>query len=371
MYRILNSDYTFISTAEVEAWRKEQGWKFGEEYSYELKTAAHEEDISTALLLAKYSDVMIIGSAPEFYVRKRMEAHSDKITYRYQERIFKRGTWRFLSPRGFLGHINTYYRYPHKNLYMLCASAYTSGDLMLHGCYRGKCYKWGYFPETRYYNLEQLMEKKNNEKIILLWCGRLINWKHPEAALTLAQLLKSAGMDFSLLMIGSGEERTRLEEIIREYELASYVELIGSMTPESVRNCMEQANIFLFTSDYQEGWGAVVNEAMNSGCAVVASHAAGSVPYLIKDGINGMIYKNGDITQLYQKVRQLIMDRQLCEKLGRNAYDTIVQEWNAGTAAERLLCLSEDLQNYGSSSRYQSGPCSRAQVIHNYWFSGS
>jgi hypothetical protein len=37
------------------------------------------------------------------------------------------------------------------------------------------------------------------------------------------------------------------------------------MPPEEVRVHMEQSNIYLFTSDFGEGWGAVLNEAMNSG----------------------------------------------------------------------------------------------------------
>jgi glycosyltransferase involved in cell wall biosynthesis len=40
--------------------------------------------------------------------------------------------------------------------------------------------------------------------------------------------------------------------------------------------------VFIFTSDRNEGWGAVLNEAMGSGCAVVAADLIGSVPYLIE-----------------------------------------------------------------------------------------
>lgn len=51
------------------------------------------------------------------------------------------------------------------------------------------------------------------------------------------------------------------------------------MKASEVRSYMEKADIYLFTSDFNEGWGAVLNESMNSGCAVVASHAIGSVPF--------------------------------------------------------------------------------------------
>ena len=44
-------------------------------------------------------------------------------------------------------------------------------------------------------------------------------------------------------------------------------------------------------SGRKEGWGAVVNEAMSSGCAVVADAEAGSVPYLIENSKDGFIYR--------------------------------------------------------------------------------
>ena len=48
---------------------------------------------------------------------------------------------------------------------------------------------------------------------------------------------------------------------------------MGALKPADVRKEMERADIFLFTSDYKEGWGAVLNEAMNARCAIVAVHS--------------------------------------------------------------------------------------------------
>jgi len=368
MYRILQKDYTFISTGDINVWKKEQGWEFDAIFTYELKANYDREAYHTALRLAKESDVMIFGSAPEEFVKERMLGRQEGITLRYSERVFKRGRWRFLSPRGWMIRRNTYYRYRKHQLYMLCASAYTAGDLLLQGSYLGKCYKWGYFPEMLTYNLEELLLNKAKRQIEILWCGRLIDWKHPEVAIKLAILLKQAGYDFILNLIGSGEKEDMVHTMIVEYKLENYVKLLGAFPPEQVRKQMEKSNLFLSTSDFQEGWGAVINEAMNSACTVVASHAVGAVPYLIQDGSNGYVYKNGDIHSLYRKVTILIEDRKLCEEMGRKAYHTIVNEWNAQIAVKRLFLLIEDLNTKGSSDRYLSGPCSKAKFISNHWF---
>ena len=143
------------------------------------------------------------------------------------------------------------------------------------------------------------------------------------------------------------------------------------MSPDEVRSHMERADIFLFTSDFNEGWGAVLNESMNSGCAVVASHAIGSVPFLIRDGENGLIYQNGNQRQLEERVCRLLDDGEFRRKLAREAYRTISGEWNAECAAERLLLLAGTLMAKGKAQcPFGEGLCSRAAVLPNDWYHG-
>ncbi|MDR9824902.1 glycosyltransferase, partial [Vibrio sp. FNV 38] len=88
------------------------------------------------------------------------------------------------------------------------------------------------------------------------------------------------GKDGSELeMIGEGECRSEIEEMRSRYGLEDILNIRDFIRPEEVRRKMLDADIYLMTSDHQEGWGAVVNEAMNAGCALAASTAAGSVPY--------------------------------------------------------------------------------------------
>lgn len=244
---------------------------------------------------------------------------------------------------------------------LLCASGYAAYDYSLTRTFRGKCYRWGYFPETKRYDIKKLIAQKNPQKI--LWCGRLIDWKHPELAVETAARLRNAGVDFSMDIIGSGAMESELRKQIEDHGLADRVKLLGSMPPQKTREHMERAGILLFTSDRQEGWGAVLNEAMNSGCAVVASSAAGSVPFLLKDGENGFTF-SGDASELLVKTRALLRDPALAARFGEAAYETVSTLWNAETAAKRFLSFSE----YYSVEKklpptYDGGPLSKAPVL--------
>lgn len=369
MASLLGKDFTFVATAPVEQERLSMGWK-QETAVYVLGAYESDEQQKKARELIDAADIAILGSAPDHFIVPRLKAN--KITFKYAERFYKQGlNWKTL-PRAVVGswlHHGRFQKYP---LYMLCASAYTAADAAIFGNYRGRTFRWGYFPLVKKYSPDELMLKKQPEdgRMSILWAGRLIPWKHPEAAIHLAAALKEKGYRFRLSLIGSGVMEPQLRALIQEKKLEDWVVLLGALSPEQVRCHMEQAEIYLFTSDFNEGWGAVLNEAMNSGCAVVASHAIGAVPFLIQDGVNGLVYQNGNQAQLEQRVRLLLEDAPYRRKLGEEACRTMLEEWNADVAANRLLLLCQALlEGQEPSHLFSKGPCSKAPIQKNDWYS--
>ena len=125
---------------------------------------------------------------------------------------------------------------------------------------------------------------------------------------------------------------------------------------------MEKCHIHLFTSNYLEGWGAVVNEGMNSGCAEVVNIEVGAAPFLIKHGVNGLVYKDGSYEDMETQVRFLLDNPMKASKMGMEAYHTIAMEWNEKEAAERLIRFYEGWK-HDSIELPKEGPFSVAPVI--------
>lgn len=356
MDQISDHQFLFLETEDLSDERKQMGWK-------EYKNIPFVKKLKEASNADTKADVVIWGNAPSEAVRNYLE--SDILTFRYSERIYK-SRYNVLKwlPRMFR-FWQKYGRY--SSLYLLCSGAYTYLDYAIHGSFIGKAYKWGYFPETiLYQDVDMLLYKKNRTEI--LWCGRFIEWKHPDDAIVIANMLKQNGYDFTLKFIGTGEMEDQLKDMAAKNNLEDCVCFMGAMSPEQVRENMEKAGIYLFTSDRKEGWGAVLNESMNSGCAVIASHRIGSVPYLVKNGENGIIYRSGDINSLYSKVKFLLDNPERQKSLGKRAYYAITDLWNAQTAAERLMVMTEEIQDHGFCDLYEDGPCSRADLITDGWF---
>ena len=369
MEKLTTGNFTFVATERIPKERLDMGYEdMNSSYPFVLRTYDNPEAEKQAEKLALESDVIITGSAPEKYTQMRIE--EDKITFRYSERVYKKGVWHSLSPRARRNMYLLHARYKDGPLYMLCASAYTAFDYGLHGAYIGKTFKWGYFPEVKVYDVDDLMNRKlsattagwKHPKASILWAGRLIGLKHPDASIKTAYELKKKGHAFQLDIIGNGEMEQQLRNMIDRMGLSDCVNMLGAMSPARVREHMEKADIFLFTSDKNEGWGAVLNESMNSGCAVVASDAIGSVPFLIENGENGVVYHSGNQKELNRAVLTLIENPLLRKKLGAAAYRTLKDTWNAEVAAERLLCLTKALEREQRVCKlYDSGPCSLAE----------
>lgn len=365
MYKELHGQYYFIQTEPMEEERSNMGWKVDEKkYPYLIKSY---EDMEKCIRLINECDVVIIGSAPDEFIRKRIE--KGKLTFRYSERIYKKGQWRAISPRGIYYMYKAHAHAKEKNMYMLCASAYTACDLNLFGYYRHRMLKWGYFPEKKQYDINALLAAKGcDERMEMIWCGRFIEWKHPETVIDLARHLKTkdALEQVHITMIGNGKLRSKYEQVIKEEKLDDNIEIIGPLSPHEVREKMLTASLFLATSDYQEGWGAVVNEAMNSACVVIASHAMGSVPFLIQHEENGLIYKNGDVKDFIRKVEWAMTYHEQRRIMARHAYETIHTVWNAENAAASLIDFAESVLE-GNAIKFQEiGPCSEAEVIQQW-----
>ena len=371
MYALLGGDFMFCQTQAVEQERIAMGWAEGHELPYLVMYGENPEEVQTQIDNCQV--VFFGGTDDESFIQHRLQ--SRKTVIRYSERLYKTGQWKAISPRGLRKKYLDHTRYRKEPVFMLCSGGYVPSDFHIVRAYPDKLLKWGYFPETKHYDVDKLMAGKKPHSI--LWAARMIDWKHPDLPVRVASYLKKKNLPFIMTIIGGGELERQVRALAEELDVMDVVQFAGYQKPENVREYMEKAEIFLVTSDRQEGWGAVVNEAMNSGCAVVANHMIGAVPYLVSHGRDGMIYKDGDVDDLCGLVEQLLQNAELVQRLGRNAYEKITECWNAENAARQLarLCIRQgflqekDFPGIKEASLSaikempQSGPCSVAPVV--------
>lgn len=344
--------FTFVLTEPLDDERIKLGW---EEVTYKNQIKTYDGSVSEIEIykICIESDVAIFGSSPEKFIKLRLQYN--KLTFRYSERIFKK-IKRLLDPRMYYQLYNDNTVFKNKNFYLLCAGGMVAKDFRLVGAFKNKSFKWGYFPEIKSININEHIEKKKNEKIQLLWAGRMIEWKRPNHALRLLAHLIANNIDCHLTMAGNGPLEGEIKNMAKRLSISNNITFVGGIPPETVMKLMYASDVFLFTSNREEGWGVVLNEAMGCGCTIIANKNIGAVPYLLEDGINGIIYDS--IESLFIKGKEIISDRIKQEMMAKNAYLSVSKLWTPEVAANRFVEVSKSLLLNIKSPKYNSGPLS-------------
>lgn len=372
MYNNTNVEFYFIQTMCMDEERINLGWGIDiSTFPYCICSYGSNGEYKKALDLCSSADVLILGGAPNEFVAERVK--NNKLTFYYAERLFRNGLWHMLYPPTFFTVMKRFIIPGNRsNFYMLCASGYTALDCHKIFAFRKKYYRWGHFIDVKHYDsIAQLLaskREKNQKKVSILWAGRFLKLKHPEMVVEVVDRLKQEGYEFELNFIGSGELGDLLKHDVQSRNLSEQVHFLGTMTPHEVRTYMERSEIYLFTSDFQEGWGAVLGEAMASGCAVVTSHGIGATPFLAMHNENALIYETGNVDSLYRNVKKLMDSEELRAKLAMNAINTMQNLWNAKVGAERFYNVAKAILHGDANPEYENGPMSRAELINNNWF---
>lgn len=363
LYKLTNGNYTFVELCPIYDWLLKGGYSDLSTRPYVLQAWKSREDMDKAMKLLYSADVALF-SCPEAWKYEVIRAKTGKLTFDVSERWLKRGWLNLASPR-LLKYFWYYYTvFSRHKVYKLCSSAFACTDHYKLHSFFNKCYKWGYFTKVDAdFAVEASENVSTSESVCtLMWCARFLKWKHPELPIKMAKRLKAKGYKFMLDMYGSGVELDKTKKLVKQFDVSDIVSFKGNMPNEDILSAMREHEIFLFTSDKNEGWGAVANEAMSNGCAIVASSAIGSVPFLVKDGENGCIFESCNLDSLCKKVEWLLDNADKQNKLAINAYHSMRDMWSPKNAAINFLKLVEDLES-GREASITEGPCSKANPI--------
>lgn len=359
LYKITNGDFAFVELCPPNSQSNKGSNADFSERAYLIQAWRSEENKVQAYKLAEESDVCVFGTIASLpFEKARMK--KGLLSFDMGERWLKKGIKNVFSPAISKMILNYHLNgWRNKPLYRLCMSAYAAGDHNRLRMFRGKCFKWGYFTAVGNVGTDEILAFKTSTPVRLMWCARFLKLKHPEQPMQMAKKLKDKGYDFVLDFYGSGEELETTKQLAETLEVTDVVNFHGTVPNDEVLKAMREHDVFLFTSNRQEGWGAVVNEAMSNGCAVVGNDVIGSVPYLVKDGFTGLQYHE-TVDSLIEKVEWLLNHPDELRNMQRNAYNQMKDIWSPANAARSLIQLINDLNN-GKESSIKEGPCSKAE----------
>jgi len=165
-------------------------------------------------------------------------------------------------------------------------------------------------------------------------CGRFVFDKGFDILLKAWGKLASAYPGIDLLIAGDGEERTHLESLADSLGLSERVSFLGVILPQRLISYYRGCLFFISPSRF-EPFGNVVLEAMAASKAVIGSDSGGTIE-VIKDGINGLLFKSGNDQMLAEKMKGLIENRGDRDLLGINARRFVEQNYTPDIFSARI-----------------------------------
>ena len=165
----------------------------------------------------------------------------------------------------------------------------------------------------------------NHHKLLAVGTLKAVK-EFPVLLQALAQLRKT--VDARLLILGEGEERRALEDMIRELGLEDAVELAGFVS--NTEPYYAHADLFVLSSDH-EGFGNVIVEALAHGTPVVSTDCPSGPREILQDGNYGTLVPVGDVEVLARAMQdslQATHDHAALKLRARDfAVDTIADQY--------------------------------------------
>ncbi|OPL18163.1 MAG: hypothetical protein AVO35_06570 [Candidatus Aegiribacteria sp. MLS_C] len=177
------------------------------------------------------------------------------------------------------------------------------------------------------------------EQGTFLYVGRLKRYKGVHLIISALRLLREAGRDCRLTVLGSGDYDHELRKLASKQGLEDSVTFEGFVSQERKLHWLRRAWAAVFPSE-KEGWGLTVIEANACGTPVIASDSEG-LRDSVRNGETGILVPHGDLEALAEAMGRIASDSELRSDLGAKG-----KEWAGNfdwdSTARRMLQVMEE-----------------------------
>jgi len=178
----------------------------------------------------------------------------------------------------------------------------------------------------------------SKEDILIGSVGLLEERKGHNYVIGAAGLLKNryGCNNFKLVIVGFGPEKTKLEKLIKDYDISDSVRIIPNQ--DNIFDYYNGFDIFVLSPVAYDDFPFTVREAMYMGLPVVSAKFAG-IPEIVEHEKNGILVEGKNITHLARSLKKLVEDNDTREKFGEESKKIYEDKLSHGT----ILGLYKDL----------------------------
>lgn len=167
------------------------------------------------------------------------------------------------------------------------------------------------------HHLEKIPERISDLKgKNIISVGRLAPEKDYEELIKVFSEMDSSFEEWKLHIVGDGDEREKLQNLIREKQLENRIIMHGFLGKEEIEKLMYQSSLYLMTS-LTESFGLVLIEAQSYGLPCIAYDSAQGAKEIITSGKNGILIENRDRKQMVKEIEKCLQDLEYRQRIGK------------------------------------------------------
>jgi glycosyltransferase involved in cell wall biosynthesis len=178
-----------------------------------------------------------------------------------------------------------------------------------------------------------------HEGFEILTVARLTRQKNIDTLIDALAVLRERGVDARLKIAGDGDQRARLEEMVRTAKLDPVVAFLGMRPQSELPALYGGCDVFVLPS-VSEGMGLVLAEALLCGAPVLATRSGG-VTDIVRDGETGLLFPERDANALANALERYARDPGYAARLARAGRVHVLEHYTARRAAERFFEVYE------------------------------
>ena len=171
------------------------------------------------------------------------------------------------------------------------------------------------------------------DKSYLISVGRIVKRKGFDYLIRSLEFLDD---DVELLIVGDGYEKAHLYELARKLRLIDRVHFLGEISEEQKFQYLSNSDIYVLSS-LHEGFGIVLQEAMQVGLPIVSTNNGGQVD-IIAHNVNGLLVEACDAEALAKAIKVLLTDNKMYQYMSVNNMEAI-KKFNTDKIVNRYLEL--------------------------------
>ena len=296
--RVQCIEFYYIYTEKLPKDAAKRGWSWGRDERWMLYSSDHKERVECLLTSC---DVLLSGIRLIDVFEKRI-AKGRKTLYmseRWFKPVYGLPGWLRLCILPYFRMVRRFSRlFKSQSFYYLPMGPWASFDMMRAcrvtgiGNVDNRMIPWGYYVEPSAW---ERREWHAHVPLRILWVGRMLRYKRVDTIVRAVSRLRGA----QLTLVGQGEKREDLISLAKGMP----VSFLDPVPISHVRTLMRENDVYVLSSDENEGWGAVLNEAMEEGMLCIGTFEAGASAAMLPETHK---YHAGDWRSLASLLMQVL-----------------------------------------------------------------